>query len=116
MENRRRRSIKGVNRNATRQKIRGRTAEMVKGNTYWLSSFYDKDGVYVRVLDASTKTNSAGWPSTVLYEVVEPIGDCVGRAWYKPGIQGTCNATNLYEDRSDSSHASKYAHASWMKA
>ena len=90
-----------------RQKIRNRTAEIVKGKIYWLSSFYEKDGAYVRVLDASTKTNSVGWPSTVLYEVVEPIGDCATEEWYKPNVQGTCNATNLYENRNDSSHASK---------
>lgn len=88
-----------------RQKIRNRTSEIVKGKIYWLSSFYEKDGAYVRVLDASTKTNKAGWPSTVLYEVVEPIGDCATKEWYKPKEQRTCNATNLYENRSDSSHA-----------
>ena len=90
-----------------RQKIRNRTAEIVKGEIYWLSSFYEKDGAYVRVLDASTKTNRAGWPSTVLYEVVEPIGDCATKELYMPNTQGTCNATNLYENRKDSSHASK---------
>jgi hypothetical protein len=98
------------------QKIRNRTAEIVKGEIYWLSSFYEKDGAYVRVLEASTKTNHAGWPSTVLCEVVEPIGDCATREWYKPNVQRICNATNLYENRNDSSHASKYAHLAWYKS
>mgnify|MGYP003656245238 CR=1 FL=1 len=98
-----------------RQQIRDRTAEIVKGKIYWLSSFYDKDGAYVRVLDASTITNSAGWPSTVLFEVVEPIGDCEDKEWYKQGVQSICNATNLYENRNDSSHYSKYGHLAWYK-
>ena len=104
-----------IDKAKTRQKIRDRTAEIVKGKIYWLSSFYDKDGAYVKVLDASTKTNSAGWPSTVLYEVVEPIGDCASKEWHKQGVQRTCNATNLYENRNDSSPSEKYGHLAWYK-
>lgn len=98
-----------MNMKATREKIIQRTNEIVVGNTYWLSSFYDKSGTYVKVLDASTKTNGAGWPSSVSYEIIEPVGDLAKDEWQQPGKVGICNASNLYENRSDSSHTKRFS-------
>ena len=99
--------VKLINLKATRRKIIDRTNQIVVGKTYFLSSFYDKDGEYVTILDKSTKINSMGWPSTVTYETIEPVGDCVDKAWHQPGRTGTCNASNLYENRADASHTAK---------
>jgi hypothetical protein len=64
------------------ERCRQRTAEIVLGGTYFLSSFYDKDGCMVKVCSKSTKLNGAGWPSTVTVEVLEPLGDDAGKAYY----------------------------------
>jgi len=86
---------------------KARTAQIVVGNTYFLSSFYDKDGCLVKVLEKSTKTNSAGWPSTVKVEVLCPLGSDAGKDYYAIGTVHSVNATNLYEKRSDASHTRK---------
>ena len=94
------------------KEIIDRTHEMAVGETYFLSSLYDKDGAWVRVLKATTETNGAGWPSTVTYKVLESVGDA---RYYteRIGKTGTCNATNLYEQRHHAAHAHKYRHSDW---
>lgn len=84
-----------VNVKKTQQRCIKRTAEIVIGDTYFLSSFYDKTGAVVKVIDKSTAENSCGWNSTVTVEVLHSIDD----AHYKPGKTHTVNATNLYEQR-----------------
>ncbi len=81
-----------------------RTAQIEVGRTYFLSSFYDKDGCLVEVIEKSTKKNSAGWPSSVKVKVICPLGDDAGKPYYAIGTVHTCNATNLYNKRSDASH------------
>jgi hypothetical protein len=93
-----------LNVKAMAERSKARTAQIVVGNTYFLSSFYDKDGCLVEVLSKSTKKNSAGWPSTVEVKVLEPLGDDAGKDYYAIGTVHTCNATNLYDKRSDASH------------
>ena len=68
----------------------------------------------VKVLDKSTKINSAGWPSSVLVEVVEPINET--GTYYAIGSKRTVNATNLYEHREQASAAVKYGCASQVQA
>ena len=89
------------------QNIRARTAEIVIGAKYFLSSFYDKDGVWVEVLKKSTKMNACGWPSSVTYKVLGHVGD-PNAVYYKIGKVGTCNATNLYSKPADASHSKKF--------
>ena len=86
------------NKQAAFARTSARTDEIKVGDVYFLSSFYDTDGAMVKVLAKSHKINSAGWPSTVEYEVVERIGDANERL-YAAGSRGTCNATNLYDTR-----------------
>jgi len=93
-----------LNVKAMAARSKARTAQIMVGNTYFLSSFYDKDGCMVRVHAKSTKKNSAGWPSTVTVVVLEPLGDDAGKSYYAVGTVHTVNATNLYENRSDASH------------
>jgi hypothetical protein len=80
-------------------KCKARTAEIVIGNTYFLSSFYDQEGAMVKVLDKSTATNNAGWASSVKVEVLEYVGDGPTSSYYTPGKVVTVNASNLYERR-----------------
>ena len=80
-------------------RIKARTNEIKIGETYFLSSFYALDGAMVKVISTSTEVNNAGWPSTVKYEVIKPIGDCARRRHYAKGKIRTCSATNLYENR-----------------
>ncbi len=89
------------------ERSKHRTAQIVVGDTYFLSSFYDKDGCMVRVHAKSTEKNSAGWPSSVKVVVLEPLGDDANKPHYAAGTVHTCNATNLYEKRSDASHTRK---------
>lgn len=83
---------------------KSRTDEIVVGNIYFLSNFYDKSGCFVRVTNKSHKTNRAGWPSTVSYIVLEAVGDDAAKSYYAPGTTGTCNASNLYERRACAGH------------
>jgi len=64
------------------------------GQVYFLSHFLDKEGAMVRVLSKSTKTNKAGFRSSVNIEVLE--SDC---DYYRPGAKHTVNAANLYKER-----------------
>ena len=75
--------------------IKAATNAIVVGETYFLSDFFEKSGYMVKVTAKSTKLNSAGWPSTVSFQVLEVIGG----AFRKVGYVGSCNATNLYTDR-----------------
>lgn len=84
-------------------KIIARTNAIVVGDKYFLSSFYDKSGAWVIVEAKSTKKNSAGWPSSVSYRVIESVDD----TYHGVGHMGTCNATNLYETREAASHINK---------
>jgi hypothetical protein len=82
--------------------------EMVDvGSKYFLSHFHDKEGAIVRVLSKSTKTNRAGFNSSVNVEVLE--SDC---DYYKPGALHTVNAANLYQERKHASPAFKFG---WEK-
>jgi hypothetical protein len=94
-----------LNKKKTVARIKARTAEIKIGETYFLSSFYDKAGAMVRVDAKSTKLNSAGWPSTVSVTVLEEIGENSG-TFYRPGNVITCNATNLYERIEMANHLS----------
>ncbi len=94
----------------THARIKARTKAIKVGGTYFLSSFYDKDGAIVKIISTSTKVNKCGWPSTVEYKVIEAVGDQSTRRYYTDGKEGTCNASNLYENRVDASAARKFAH------
>lgn len=83
--------------------IKSRTNEMVIGNVYFLSMFYDKSGMMVKIISKSTKINSCGWPSSVVVEVVETINE--NAKWNAVGTLHTVNASNLYEKREMASHA-----------
>ena len=96
-----------------RRNIRASTEALTIGGRYFLSSFYEKRGAWIRVIAKSTKTNGAGWPSSVTYEVIEPVSDrdnSFHENYYVPGKQGICNATNLYKVREHASHYHKYPH------
>jgi hypothetical protein len=80
-------------------KVKARTAQIIVGNTYFLSSFYDKEGAMVKVLKKSTAINGAGWASTVTVEVLAYVGDGPSSSYYTPGKITTVNASNLYERR-----------------
>lgn len=92
---------------AVRAKVKARTAEIVVGNTYFLSGFHDISGAYVKVLGVSTKINRAGWASTVKVEMLVEVGSQPG-SFYKPGNIATVSACNLYERREDASPKRKY--------
>lgn len=96
-----------INKKKTVARIKARTAEIVVGNTYFLSNFYDKDGCLVKVLEKSTKKNSASWPSTVKVEVILPLGGDADKPYYAIGTIHTCNATNLYEKRDNADPAKR---------
>jgi len=77
------------------------TNKLVIGKTYFLSSFYERDGAFVRVLSKSTAKNSAGWPSSIEVEVIEPIGGNTTLLHFAPGTKHIVNALNLYRERQD---------------
>lgn len=81
-------------------KVKARTAEIEVGKTYFLSGFRDVSGAYVKVLEKSTRTNRAGWASSVKVEMLVEVGRQPGN-FYKPGQIATVNACNLYERRED---------------
>jgi hypothetical protein len=87
--------------------VKARTAEIVVGNTYFLSSFYDQEGATVKVLDKSTKKNKCGWASTVTVEVLQYVGDGPSSSYYSVGKVTTVNASNLYERREHANHQYK---------
>ena len=89
-------------------KCKARTAEIVVGNTYFLSGFYDVSGAYVKVLEKSTHENKAGWASSVKVEMLVEVGRQPGN-FYKPGNVTTVNACNLYERREDANPKRKFA-------
>ena len=89
-------------RNEDNDRIKNRNAQLEVGGTYFLSIFYDVDGVFVKVLAKSDKMNRCGFPSTITYEVIERVGAAGGH--YKIGKVGTCNSSNLYGDRVLANH------------
>lgn len=82
-------------------------ARVEVGGKYFLSYFLDKEGATVRVLSKSTKTNRAGFNSSVNVEILESDVD-----YYKPGAMHTVNAANLYEERKFASPKFKFG---WEK-
>ena len=86
--------------------ISDRTDEIEVGKSYWLSTFHDKDGAYVKVSKKSKKQNSAGWLHTSYPHMEES---------YAVGTIHTVNATNLYNDRHESSHTHKFRNQDWME-
>lgn len=92
----------------TQAKVKARTAQIEIGKTYFLSGFYDQSGAYVKVLGKSTKTNSAGWNSSVEVEMLVEVGGIPGD-FYKPGRVATVNACNLYERREDANPKNRRA-------
>ena len=95
-------------RTALNNRIKNRNSQIKVGGIYFLSSFYDKDGVFVKILAKSDKVNRCGFPSTITYEVRELVGDA-NASYYTIGKVGTCNATNLYEERALANHSKKRA-------
>ena len=96
--------------------ISDRTDEIEVGKTYWLSTFHDKDGAYVKVLMKSKKQNRAGWNSTVHVEVTELHTSYPHmEESYAKGTVRTVNATNLYDDRHESSHTHKFRNQDLME-
>jgi hypothetical protein len=81
--------------------VKQKTLSLVIGKKYFLSTFEDVEGAYVKVLSFSTKPNPAGWSSSVEYEVIEPVGTSKTHSfhfkYYAAGQKGTCNVSNLYE-------------------
>jgi hypothetical protein len=96
------------------KKIMKRTDEIVVGAEYWLSSFHDKDGAYVEVVKKSKEENGAGWNSTVTVKAVT-VDSTYPRheTYYAAGTVHTCNASNLYEIRHESSHTHKFRKQDW---
>lgn len=90
-----------------------KTNKIEIGSTYFLSSFHDKEGAFVKVINKSTEENSCGWPSQVKVEVIEAINphNDWARKHYAPGTMHTVNACNLYTKREDASPAVKFAKA-----
>jgi|TARA_R110002124_G_scaffold211715_1_gene377949 hypothetical protein len=96
------------------EEIMDRTDEIVVGAEYWLSSFHDVDGAYVKVLNKSKEENGAGWNSTVTVKVVTVDSTYPHHeTYYAAGTIHTCNATNLYDLRHESSHTHKYRKQDW---
>lgn len=96
--------------------ISDRTDEIEVGKSYWLSTFHDKDGAYVKVSKKSKKQNSAGWNSTVHVEVTELHTTYPHmEESYAAGTIHTVNATNLYDDRHESNHTHKFRHQDWIE-
>jgi hypothetical protein len=96
--------------------ISDRTDEIEVGKSYWLSTFHDRDGAYVKVSKKSKKQNSAGWNSTVHVEVTELHTSYPHmEESYAVGTIHTVNATNLYNDRHESSHTHKFRNQDWME-
>lgn len=94
------------------KRIVTRTNALKVGGIYFLSSFYDRDGAMVKVVSKSTEINSAGWPSKVIVESIEPITETENefqKRFYAPGTLHSVNATNLYEERGMANHKVKYS-------
>ena len=90
---------------AIKDSVKKKTQALEIGKVYFLSSFYDKEGAWIAVLDKSTKINKCGWPSTVTYEVIEKVGNT---KYYQEGNTGTCNASNLYKKREQASRKARF--------
>jgi len=104
-----------LNMALAREKSRTTAKELEIGGTYFLSSFYEKDGAWVKVLSVDAK---AKWPSATI-EVLEPLGRDLehvqwaidrnlGPTFFSPGKVHSVNPTNLYKNRDDASHAAKF--------
>ena len=91
-------------------RIKAATKALKIGGKYFLSSFYDKEGAWVKVIEATTKINGAGWPSSVKVEVLEVVTERPNASYqfYKVGAIHTVNATNLYAKRENASHTAKW--------
>lgn len=93
------------------RRCEARTKLINVGGIYFLSSFHDQQGAFVRVLDKSIKQNSCGWNSSVTVEVIETVNamrpDSFHEKYYAFGTVHVVNAANLYKNRTDASHAAK---------
>lgn len=94
-----------LNTKAIHKAVATRHAEINVGQVYFLSSFHDKEGAMVRVLDKSTKENLCGWRSSVTCEILEVFMS--GLTSYAPGKIITVNASNLYTERAFASYENK---------
>lgn len=74
-----------------------RTNELVIGERYWISQNWEHTGAFVKILEKNTDINPSGLPSSVIVEVVEPVGV------YKVGDTKTLNATQIHDERDHSS-------------
>lgn len=95
---------------AIKDQCKVKTAAIVLGDVYFLSSFHDQCGAFVKVLSKNTKLNTCGWPSNVEVEVVENFNPDTPFAvkHYAPGTKHSVNASNLYKNREDASHRAKF--------
>lgn len=98
-----------TNKNIARR-CKARTAEIVVGNQYFLSTFHDKEGCLVTVLDKSVAKNGCGWPSSVKIRIEELVGvrGAYEEQYYALGKVMTVNACNLYEKQGLASVQAKY--------
>ena len=76
------------------------------GGRYFLSSFHEKDGGWVRLIGYKPGGH-------VVVEMLKPVG-CVS-AHYTPGRRSCAHPSNLYNSRHDASHAHKYRHHDWCE-
>lgn len=84
-------------RRARRKKERAslkREGHVEVGQKYFLSSFHDEDGAWVKVLRFDEE-------ELAQVEVLEPIGREVDNTFYRPGSIHTVNVSNLYATRED---------------
>jgi hypothetical protein len=66
------------------------------GREYFLE-LNEKGGVYVKVLNPTTKENELGWNSSVHVQITGSVG--VNKAFFETGSFMTVNATKLSERR-----------------
>ena len=93
-----------LNVKAIKKYAEQKTSEIVVGEIYFLSEFYDKDGAMVEVLSKPKGDND--WNTSVEYLVLEKIGTSYD--YYKVGKVGICGGQNLYKNRSDASAEAKW--------
>ena len=95
-----------LNAKAIQKKCESATDKLRVGQVYFLSSFYDKEGAFVKVIEKSKTQNFGGWNSSVTVEVLDNLG--FNERVYPVGSIHSVNATNLYEKREMASHSAKY--------
>jgi len=100
-----------IDKKAIATMIEKRTAEIEIGGVYFLSSFYDKSGCYVRVLKKELNKDAVGWVKGGAWETtvesIEEVGDNPGD-FYAVGKIIVVGAQNLYDKREDASAKAKW--------